>query len=194
MTGRRGTRLVRALGGLALVPVLAYGAGLPACADGGLVRVDAWFHHAAVLTAAPVVAAAAMLLEVRRRPGWGFEQGSIVVSVAVASMVTLWGLTLLIGGHRAPVEQHSAADRSGRTVTVTDVSHVLGPRYLVEVRTGDGWSARHWALGTEWDEEALEGVAWTGPNEVTVTGWRSLLVHPLDPATGRPGEPRQVPR
>ncbi|MFE5582888.1 hypothetical protein [Kitasatospora sp. NPDC056531] len=179
---------------MALAALLAYLPGRHAARSGGLVEVERWFNRPLLLIGTAVVLVVASLiteLEFRtRRSLIGFVGGLVAL---VCLGLPLAVATYVFSGYGGRVDRFVSPNRLDRVLTVTNVAVSIDPVYRVEVVAGSGWSARHWRMGV-WDTRGDDFVRvdWSGPDQITVTGRKTLAVFDVRP-DGSVGEPRMSP-
>ncbi|MFD8479373.1 hypothetical protein [Kitasatospora sp. NPDC059673] len=198
MTAARRRQIAWGLRGLALVSAVAYLPGLQASSSGGLVEVAHWLNHPVPLIGVAVVLVVISLVVELEFRTWVSQVGCAIGLVALIFVgVPLALVSFVFSGEGRNVVREPDPEHSGRVLAVTDITASIDPVYEVQVLTGSGWSARHWDLGV-WSERDkrgwFKGAEWSGPNQITVTSEREIAVFTLDPASGRPSEPRTTPR
>ncbi|MGW4892282.1 hypothetical protein ACWEQL_08440 [Kitasatospora sp. NPDC004240] len=193
MSEARYRRTARWLGGLAVVPVVAYLIGRQAAGSGGLVEAERWLNHPVpLLGAAVVLGVAAVVFRFDFRDTWS-QVGFACVLVALLLVGLPFALMSAVtgSGDGRPVSRRVSPDRPDRVLSVTDVAFSIDPVYRVRLVSGSGWSARHWDLG-EWDGDNGHGVfekaEWSGPDRITLTTDKEIRVYAVDP-DGGPGTP-----
>ncbi|MFG2822362.1 hypothetical protein ACGFX4_23380 [Kitasatospora sp. NPDC048365] len=194
MTKRQRRQVAWSLRGVALLAVLAHLPGARAATDGGLVRVESWLNRPVLLLGGAIaLIVLSLVVELDFRTKWSQIGCAALLAplVLVGALVVFVALTKSGGAH--PMERLTSPAQPDRVVTVIDLDFI-DPVYRFELRTGTGWSERHWDLGEYDGFEHDEHAEWTGPNEITVTREDSRTVFTLDPATGRPDKGREVPR
>ncbi|MEV7599459.1 hypothetical protein AB0O91_18980 [Kitasatospora sp. NPDC089797] len=195
MTATRRRRIAWGLRGAALLPLLAYLPGWHASRSGGLVVVEHWLNRPVLLIGAAVVLLVVSLvvgLEFRTR----FSQigCAAVLAPLVVAAVPVLALSFLFSGHGGREDRFVSPSRPDRVLTVTNVAFSIDPIYQVELEAGDGWSARHWSMGT-WDTQSGDFVRidWSGPDQITVTGREKLTVFDVR-SDGSLSGPRVLPK
>ncbi|GGQ65144.1 hypothetical protein [Kitasatospora griseola] len=178
------------LRGLAVVPIAAYLVGSQAARSGGLVEVERWFNNPVQLMGAAVgLVVVSAMVGVR---GWWSRTGCLISLVALGfAAVPFLFVWSVFGVEWRETNRKPGPEQPGNVLVVTELV-TLDPVYRIQVLTGSGWSARHWDLGW-WGEEDgrgyFRGAEWSGPNQVTVTSEKEIVVFTVDPVSGRPGEP-----
>ncbi|MGW4896788.1 hypothetical protein ACWEQL_31700 [Kitasatospora sp. NPDC004240] len=189
MTAKRSKRIAWGLTGGAVAAILAYLSGYQASQSGGLVEVERWLNHPVPLlgTAVVLLVVSAVLGPGSRTRLWRMASAAVLAVVVAVGAVGAVS-SFVLGGTRS-ADRKPAPNHPDRVLTVTDIAYSIDPVHHVELRTGSGWAARHWDLGT-WDEgDGLRGAEWSAADQITLTTYKQTRVYTLAP-DGRPGQPR----
>ncbi|MFE6054311.1 hypothetical protein ACFQ6N_26460 [Kitasatospora sp. NPDC056446] len=180
--------------GAALVAFLAYLPGYQASRSGGLVEVERWLNHPVLLLgAAAVLLVVSMIVQFEFRTRWAQIGCAAILSPLIVIAVAIGTLMFVFGDGGRLVDRKPDPSHPDHVLTITDVAFSIDPIYRVELRTGDGWTARHWDLGTWEERDGFRKAEWSGPNRITVTAEHETREYPvLD--DGRLGEPAVKPR
>ncbi|MGW7443761.1 hypothetical protein [Kitasatospora sp. NPDC054795] len=172
----------------------AYLVGRHASRSGGLVELELWFHRPVLLVGSAVVLVLISLiveLEFRTPESQIGLAGGLVALVLLGVPVALSTLAAEDSGVRTARE--AAPGHPDRVLVFTDVGGSFEPDRRVELRTGSGWSARHWSMGI-WNTRGGDFVRadWSGPDRITITGRKKLTVFDVLP-DGSLSAPREEP-